>query len=251
MRLSQVFIVVTFSATILFSQEESKESSDSLYFQFDPDSLYLSVGDSAVVTIRLLKNEGESANSPFYIHGGKRGTVSVYPRISDSTGVANVLVKVYRPGDLSLNVRSISTKRLDRVKDKMPITVPYPPLARIEFDQSFAKMYEGTSVQFKATVYDDAGLTRDETDLTFTTTNSSVAKFDDFGNLNAKSTGRVKVIAQVDNVTNSVDVRVVKNPVRGMELSSSVDEVRTGDVVHFKATNSERCSSILLLFWHC
>ena len=242
MRLSQVFIVVTFSATILFSQEESKESSDSLYFQFDPDSLYLSVGDSAVVTIRLLKNEGESANSPFYIHGGKRGTVSVYPRISDSTGVANVLVKVYRPGDLSLNVRSISTKRLDRVKDKMPITVPYPPLARIEFDQSFAKMYEGTSVQFKATVYDDAGLTRDETDLTFTTTNSSVAKFDDFGNLNAKSTGRVKVIAQVDNVTNSVDVRVVKNPVRGMELSSSVDEVRTGDVVHFKATALARGS---------
>ena len=58
MRLSQVFIVVTFSATILFSQEESEEPSDSLYFQFAPDSLYLEVGDSAVVTIRLLKNRG-------------------------------------------------------------------------------------------------------------------------------------------------------------------------------------------------
>ncbi len=235
MRLSQVFIVVTFLATILFSQEEGEESNDSLYFQFAPDSLYLEVGDSAVVTIRLLKNEGESANSPFYIHGGERGTVSVYPRISDSTGVANVLVKVYRPGDLSLNVRSISTKRLDRVSDKMPVTVPYPPLARIEFDQSTTQLYEGTSVQFIAKVFDEAGLTRNETDLTFVTTNSSIAEFDDFGNLNAKSTGRVRVTAQVDNVTSSINVRVVKNPVRGMELSSSSGEVRTGDVVHFNA----------------
>ena len=117
----------------------------------------------------------------------------------------------------------------------MPVTVPYPPLARIEFDQSTAQLYEGTSVQFKAKVFDEAGLIRNESDLTFFTTNSSIAEFDNFGNLNAKSTGRVRVTAQVDNVTRSINVRVVKNPVRGMELSSSSGEVRTGDVVHFNA----------------
>jgi hypothetical protein len=242
MRLSQVFIVVTFSATILFSQEESEESSDSLYFRFVPDSIKLAVGDSATVSIQLLKNDGDLANNAFYTYGGQRGTLSVYPRISDSTGVANVLVKAYKPGDLSLNVRSVSSKRLDRVRDEMPVTVPYPPLARIEFDQSTTQLYEGTSVQFKAKVFDEAGLTRNETDLTFFTTNSSIAEFDDFGNLNAKSTGRVRVTAQVDNVTSSINVRVVKNPVRGMELSSSAEEVRTGDVVHFTAKALARSS---------
>ena len=242
MRLSQVFIVVTFSATILFSQEESEESSDSLYFRFVPDSIKLAVGDSATVSIQLLKNDGDLANNAFYTYGGQRGTLSVYPRISDSTGVANVLVKAYKPGDLSLNVRSVSSKRLDRVRDEMPVTVPYPPLARIEFDQSTTQLYEGTSVQFIAKVFDEAGLTRNETDLTFVTTNSSIAEFDDFGNLNAKSTGRVRVTAQVDNVTSSINVRVVKNPVRGMELSSSAEEVRTGDVVHFTAKALARSS---------
>ena len=218
-----------------FSQDDAAEPSDSLYFRFIPDSIKLEVGDSATVSIQLLKNDGALANNPFYVYGEQRGTLSVNPRISDSTGVANVLVKVYKPGDLTLNVRSISTKRLDRVRDEMPVTVPYPPLARIEFDQSTSQLYEGTSVQFKAKVFDEAGLTRNETDLTFITTNSSIAEFDDFGNLNAKSTGRVRVTAQVDNVTSSINVRVVKNPVRGMELSSSSGEVRTGDVVHFNA----------------
>ena len=231
----KLFLTLIVSLGLGISQDNAVESSDSLYFKFIPDSIKLEIGDSATVSIQLLKKGGDLANNPFYIYGEQRGTLSVYPRISDSTGVADVMVKVYKPGDLSLNVRSISTKRLDRVRDEMPVTVPYPPLARIEFDQSTTQVYEGTSVQFKAKVFDEAGLIRNESDLTFFTTNSSIAEFDNFGNLNAKSTGRIRVTAQVENVTSSINVRVVKNPVRGMELSSSSGEVRTGDVVHFNA----------------
>ena len=235
MKNGKLLLTLIFLGGVAFSQDDATEPSDSLYFRFIPDSIKLDIGDSVTVSIQLVKNDGALANNPFYIYGEQRGTLSVYPRISDSTGVANVIVKVYKPGDLTLNVRSISTKRLDRVRDEMPITVPYPPLSRIEFDQSTAQLYEGTSVQFKAKVFDEAGLIRNESDLTFFTTNSSIAEFDNFGNLNAKSTGRVRVTAQVDNVTSSINVRVVKNPVRGMELSSSSGEVRTGDVVHFNA----------------
>ena len=235
MKNGKLLLTLIFLVGVGFSQDDATEPSDSLYFRFIPDSIKLDIGDSVTVSIQLLKNDGALANNPFYIYGEQRGTLSVYPRSSDSTGVANVIVKVYKPGDLTLNVRSISTKRLDRVRDEMPITVPYPPLSRIEFDQSTAQLYEGTSVQFKAKVFDEAGLIRNESDLTFFTTNSSIAEFDNFGNLNAKSTGRVRVTAQVDNVTSSINVRVVKNPVRGMELSSSSGEVRTGDVVHFNA----------------
>ena len=231
----KLFLTLIVSLGVGISQDNAVESSDSLYFKFIPDSIKLEIGDSATVSIQLLKKGGDLANNPFYVYGEQRGTLSVYPRISDSTGVANVMVKVYKPGDLSLNVRSISTKRIDRVRDDMPVTVPYPPLSRIEFDQSTAQLYEGTSVQFKAKVFDESGLIRNESDLIFITTNSSIAEFDNFGNLNAKSTGRVRVTAQVDNVTRSINVRVVKNPVRGMELSSSSGEVRTGDVVHFNA----------------
>ncbi len=231
----KLFFILALFATSLFAQGENEGATDSLYFQFEPASLNLEVGDSAVVTIRLLKDDGALSNNPFYVYGEKRGTLSAHPRISDSTGVARVLVKVFKPGDLTVNVRSISIKRIDRVRDKMPVTVPYPPFARIEFDDAAVRMYEGTSLQFGATVIDEAGLVRDDAQLTFSSSNSSVAEFDSFGKLTAKSTGRIKITAQAANVTSSVDLRVVRNPVRGMELSSSVDEVRTGDVIRFTA----------------
>lgn len=245
MRQKQMFLILTISAAMLFSQEESEEPTDSLYFQFEPDSLHLEVGDSAVITIRLLMNDGELSNNPFYVYGRKRGSLSTHPRISDSTGVAQVLVKAFRPGDLSLNVRSITVTRNDRVRDEMPVTVPYPPIARIDFDQSVSRMYEGTSIQFAATVFDEAGLVRENAELSFTSSNNSVAEFDSFGKLTAKSTGRLRITAQVDNVTNGVDLRVVRNPVRGMELTSSADEVRTGDVIHFAAKALSRGSRVV------
>ncbi len=232
---SRKFFILILSIATLFSQDEKAGLEDSLYFQFNPDSLYLEVGDSTVVTIRLLNEDGELSKNPFYVYGGERGTISTYPRISDSTGVAKVLVKAFKPGDLTVNVRSISVKRNDRVRDEIPVTVPFPPIARIGFDESFYKMYEGMSLQFIATVFDEAGLVRDDAELSFSSSNSSVAEFDNFGKLTAKSTGRIKVAAQVENVTSTVDVRVVRNPVRGMELSSAVDKIRTGDVIHFTA----------------
>ena len=157
MKNGKLLLTLIFLVGVGFSQDDATEPSDSLYFRFIPDSIKLDIGDSVTVSIQLVKNDGALANNPFYIYGEQRGTLSVYPRISDSTGVATVIVKVYKPGDLTLNVRSISTKRLDRVRDEMPITVPYPPLSRIEFDQSTAQLYEGTSVQFIAKVFDEAG----------------------------------------------------------------------------------------------
>ena len=87
---SKKFFILILSITTLFSQDEKEGLEDSLYFQFNPDSLYLEVGDSTVVTIRLLNEDGELSNNPFYVYGGERGTISTYPRISDSTGVATV-----------------------------------------------------------------------------------------------------------------------------------------------------------------
>ena len=108
MKNGSFFLTLIFLMGIGFSQVDTEEPSDSLYFRFVPDSIKLGVGDSAMVSIQLLKNDGDLANNAFYAYGGERGTLSVYPRISDSTGVANVLVKVYKPGDISLNVRSLS-----------------------------------------------------------------------------------------------------------------------------------------------
>jgi Bacterial Ig-like domain (group 2). len=57
-------------------------------------------------------------------------------------------------------------------------------------------------------VIDEAGLTRNNADVKLKSSNTAVADFDIFGNLETKRTGRVTVSATVEEITESFKVRV-------------------------------------------
>ena len=44
----------------------------------------------------------------------------------------------------------------------------------------------------------------------------------------------------MENIKETVDIKVIKNPVRKMRLSADKDKIRTGDVLHFKAKAMNR-----------
>lgn len=242
MRLRMCLLLV-FAVSLLAAQEEI-EKGDSLYFHSEPDSLYLEVGDSALVTIKFLKGEGELANNPFYVYG-KWGTLSVIPRISDSSGVAVVLVKAYKPGSHTVSVRSITVKRLDRVRDKIPVEVPFPPIETIVFNDPSPKLYAGTSLKYRVTVYDQAGLTREGVNVSLSTDDPGVAEFDALGNLWGRKPGRVTILANVGEITARVNVHAVRNPVRAVELEISDRDFRTGDVVRCTARAVTRSGRVV------
>ena len=221
----------------LFAQEEASEESekDSLYFTFEPEELTIEVGDSARVRITLMNDKGVIVENPFYIYGRRRA-LTTYPRLSDSSGVAVVKVKAFRPGSHELNARTITRKREDRVRGTMPVEIPYPPLKSVTFVDPAETIYEGTTVSFKTTVYDEAGLERKNAVVTLKSREPRVADFDPHGNLSAKLMGRITVEASVENITATHNIRIISNPVRGMSLSSPAEDARTGDVIHFTAT---------------
>ncbi len=221
----------------LFAQEEASEESekDSLYFTFEPEELTIEVGDSARVRITLMNDNGAIVENPFYIYGRRRA-LTTYPRLSDSSGVAVVKVKAFRPGSHELNARTITRKREDRVRGTMPVEIPYPPLKSVTFVDPAETIYEGTTVSFKTTVYDEAGLERKNAVVTLKSREPRVADFDPHGNLSAKLMGRITVEASVENITATHNIRIISNPVRGMSLSSPAEDARTGDVIHFTAT---------------
>ncbi len=227
-------LLVLAGATMLAGQD-STDAPEPFHFLFEPDSIYLAVGETAEVKITLLNADDELAQNVFYIYGGSRGAITADPRISDSTGVALVRLKAYKPGDQYLAVRSITVKREDRVRGRMPIRVPFPPIAKIVFNEPAKKLYASTTLPYSVTVYDEAGLIREDKPATLASSNTALASFDAFGNLTARKTGRVTVTAQVENITAKVVVRIAKNPIGGIEISSSAEEARTGDVVHFNA----------------
>jgi len=65
------------------------------HFEFGMDSLIMNVGESKEVTIKLLNENGKLAQNSFYVFG-QRKTLSVSPRISDSTGIATVTLKAMK-----------------------------------------------------------------------------------------------------------------------------------------------------------
>lgn len=228
-------VLITISLSLAQDAPEEKK----LQFVFEPDSLSLNIGETGTVNIKLLDGDGNLSNNPFYVYGRPRRTLESSPRISDSTGVATVTIKVYKPGELSLAVRSISEKRSDRVMGGIPIHVPLPPLDRVAFIDPASKVYVGTSVKYTTEVFDQANLKRTEK-VSLSSSNNDVATFDSFGNLMVKKSGKTTLTASVEGISESVNIKALKNPVRKMTLSADKDEIRTGDVLVFSAKAMNR-----------
>tara|TARA_B100001250_G_scaffold213546_1_gene183183 strand:- start:4968 stop:7040 length:2073 start_codon:yes stop_codon:yes gene_type:complete len=214
------------------------------HFEFGMDSLIMNVGESKEITIKLLDENGKLAQNPFYVFG-ERKTLSVSPRISDSTGIASVTLKAHKPGRLSLSTRTITVKREDRIRANLIINVPSPPLDRIVFNQRPSKLYSGTSTPLSVEVFDEADLKRSELNVKLTSSNKNVAEFDILGNLETKKSGRTTISARVENLKASFKISVVKNPARKVTLSLDREEIRTGDVIALNAKALNRSDRII------
>ncbi len=237
MRKYTLVFLSLFHISSVFGQEK-------LHFEFGMDSLIMNVGESKEITIKLLDENGKLAQNPFYVFG-ERKTLSVSPRISDSTGIASVTLKAHKPGRLSLSTRTITVKREDRIRANLIINVPSPPLDRIVFNQRPSKLYSGTSTPLSVVVFDEANLKRSELNVKLTSSNKNVAEFDILGNLETKKSGSTTISARIENLKESFKINVVKNPVRKVTLSLDKEEIRTGDVIVLNAKTLNKSGRII------
>ena len=237
MRKYKLILLSLFHILSVYGQENYK-------FEFGMDSLIINIGESKEITIKLLDENGKLAQNPFYVFG-ERKTLSVSPRISDSTGIASVTLKAHKPGRLSLSTRTITVKREDRISANLIINVPSPPLDRIVFNQRPTKLYSGTSTPLSVEVFDEADLKRSELNVKLTSSNKDVAEFDILGNLETKKSGSTTISAKVENLKESFKISVVKNPARKVTLSLDKEEIRTGDVISLNAKALNRSGRII------
>ena len=237
MRKYKLVLLSLFHISSVYGQENYK-------FEFGMDSLIMNIGESKEITIKLLDENGKLAQNPFYVFG-ERKTLSVSPRISDSTGIASVTLKAHKPGRLSLSTRTITVKREDRISANLIINVPAPPLDRIVFNQRPSKLYSGTSTPLSVEVFDEADLKRSELNVKLTSSNKDVAEFDILGNLETKKSGSTTISARVENLKESFKISVVKNPARKVTLSLDKEEIRTGDVISLNAKALNRSGRII------
>ena len=237
-----LFTVNLLSLACIFAQEEK---TDTLRFVFEPDSIYLHVGEIGEISVKLVDDNGNLAHSPFLIYGQPRRSLEASPRISDSTGFATVKIKPHKPGDLKLRVRSVSVKREDRIYGSASVEVPKPELDRIVFQHIAPEYFSGSSHQLKTIVYDEAGLTRKDVDVSLSSSDEQIATVNQFGIVQTKKAGKVNIKATVKNLSSMIKITVVKNPVRSISILTETNEIRTGDVLQLKTQAFDRRKQVV------
>ncbi|MEC9006629.1 MAG: Ig-like domain-containing protein, partial [Candidatus Neomarinimicrobiota bacterium] len=225
------FFILSASLILAYGQTDStSKDSDTLRYVFEPDSLTLNVGETGMVTIKLVDAQGNLSNNPFLIYGQPRRSLKKYPRISDSTGFAIVTVQPFKSGDLKLRARSIAVKRTDRVYGSFKVKVPEPKLKKIVFNNLNPELYSNVSFELMVDVYDDANLLRTDHKVTFSSSNTKVAEVNKIGILSTYKAGKAIIIATAGDISKEFNLKVVKNPIKNVVLSVKNKKIRTGDV---------------------
>ena len=238
--LSTLFLI----ASMMGQEEESS-------FLFIPSQININVGETQKVLIKLVDKNQNPIQSAFTIYSANDpgigptpdwpGTsINITPRVSDSTGVAEVTIQPRRSGKLLLKVRS-----LNGVVGELNVNVPKPAIDKLVFSQYPSKLYAGTVTPFKVSIIDLAGMERDDVALVLQSSDHSKASFDALYNLEAKKTGTVTLSAKAGGITESFQVRIAKNPVRNITLGFEKKEIRTGDVLHVKASALNRAGRLV------
>ncbi|HAH51574.1 MAG TPA: hypothetical protein DCL80_10055, partial [Balneola sp.] len=81
-------------------------------------------------------------------------------------------------------------------------------------------------------VYDVLDFKREDLEVSdYKSSNTKVLNINQFGRINAKSTGKATITATIEGVTKTQEIEVVKNPVTSVEISIDQDVARTGDVL--------------------
>ena len=240
--IKNIFLAIVISCNLFGIQEES---ADTVKFIFEPDSIYLNVGETGILKVKMINKDGELAQSPFLIYGQPRRSLEASPRISDSTGYAEVMVKPHKSGMLKLRVRSVAVKREDRVYGAAIVEVPKPKLKKVVFANPKTSLYQKTSIKMNADVFDEANLIRKDINIIYSTSDEEIAEFDDFGNLKTKKTGKVILTAKVEELESQLNLDVIKNPIKELTINSSKDKIRTGDVLHFIVNAFDRRKNMI------
>ena len=230
MKLLTLIVVFSLAATLLPAQEPSSP----VNLNVTPGSLTLEVGNTSTLSALVTDASGQSIDD---------ATVVYYSRARRSVGVNPTgRVEAYRPGEFVIVALvptdpEASPRRAEPILQvEIPVTIPNPPISDISFQNTQGNFYAETTVPLAVQVVDTSGVQRHDVEVNFTTSDESIAEVNRFGHLHLRSIGEVTVTATAEAATTAVSIIVLPNPASTLELTSTVDEAATGDVVRFSTT---------------
>ena len=215
-------------------QGQEPEEQPELALEVEPSQLTLEVGGTTTLIATVRDADGAVVED---------ATVVYFSRARRMVGVTRTgEVEAYRPGEFTLVAlvpEDPDVERANRaeaiVRVEIPVTVPLPPIERVTFTEVPSKFYVGTRPRVSVEVVDTIGTTRHDVTVAYSSADATAASVDQFGYLELNEPGTVEIRARAEDATDTFTIEVEANPVTSLELQSSIDTARTGDVIRFTA----------------
>jgi len=209
-----------------------------------PSELVLSPGETAEVRLTVRDAEGREIEAPVVWVSSNTWSVKV----------SNGMVEALRPGQFRLLANALKPGGFvsgilpDQATDpfqgyvqaEVLVTVRHPAVATVEILAENSNFYEGATLRHRTKIIDRAGDERRDVKPRWSTSDPQIATVDQQGQFTAHRPGRVTLVAEAEGVRAEHSYDVVTNPIASVNLRSSAREVRTGDVVNFRAMALDR-----------
>lgn len=211
--------------TSSLSAQDSTTARSATRLVAEPASLVIVAGQVAPVNVSAYDAAGLIPNAPIRWSADRRGLMIVDGKVKGlAAGKFNIVAEAFGGRGAPVAVT-------------IPVTVAWPPIARVTINAEPGRLYTGVTLAHSARAYHADSSERRHATLTWTSSNPGVATVDRFGNVTALRPGTVTISAKAEgDVAGTVRHTVTANPVRSLSIDIAENSIRTGDVLHLKAT---------------
>ncbi|MGI9076328.1 MAG: Ig-like domain-containing protein [Gemmatimonadaceae bacterium] len=190
--------------------------------------------EPAALTLKVVDIVPLKVNA-YDVHGN---VVAAQLRVSgprDAVWVNEGQVKGLKAGKFEIVAVAMSSSREQLATLKIPVTVTWPALAKVEITPEPGRLYAGVTLAHRVRATHADRSERREAVFSWRSSKPAVATVDRFGNVTALKPGRVTISAETDGVKADIQHTVTPNPVTSLAIEMQENSVRTGDVVHLRA----------------
>lgn len=163
------------------------------------------------------------------------------PRTAVSFGAGSV--SAFRAG--SYTATATASGANGPITLDIPVIVTWPTLSKIEILADTGTLFTGIALGHRARGVHTDGSERPGMTVTWRSSNPTVATVDRFGTVSALRPGVTTIAVETEGVTAEKTYRIATNPVSSIALDIKEDVIRTGDVVHLKATAKNTAGAVV------
>jgi len=229
-----ILVIVSLLSPAAMQADQQETAPTAASIEVDPGEVTLEVGSSAQLATVVRDSDGNLLEDvPIVYLSRARRSVGV-----NSAGT----IEAYKPGDVEVVAIVPSSAEVDPNRDDdalravVTVHVPVPPLASITFTGMPGRYYTGTTVRPEFEAVDVSGASRTDISPVLESSDTSVVEIDHVGSIRLVGRGTAVVTVRAEEAEHSIEVSVAADPTASLRLTSSANEVRTGDVVHVQAT---------------